>query len=159
MKITVIAVGKIKERFYREAVAEYEKRLSRYCKLEIIQVEDEKTPDRTGQALETEIKRREAERIMRYIRDDAFVVTLEIRGKMYDSEEFAGTIERLAVQGTSHIQFIIGGSLGLHEDVCKKADRAVSFSKMTFPHQLMRVILLEQIYRGYRIINGEPYHK
>ncbi len=159
MKITVIAVGKIKERFYREAVAEYEKRLSRYCKLEIIQVEDEKTPDRTGQALETEIKRREAERIMRYIRDDAFVVTLEIRGKMYDSEEFAGAIERLAVQGTSHIQFIIGGSLGLHEDVCKKADRAVSFSKMTYPHQLMRVILLEQIYRAYRIMNGEPYHK
>ena len=159
MKITVIAVGKIKERSYREAVAEYEKRLSRYCKLEIIQVEDEKTPDRTGQALETEIKRREAERIMRYIRDDAFVVTLEIRGKMYDSEEFAGTIERLAVQGTSHIQFIIGGSLGLHEDVCKKADRAVSFSKMTYPHQLMRVILLEQIYRAYRIMNGEPYHK
>ena len=159
MKITVIAVGKIKERFYREAVAEYEKRLSRYCKLEIIQVEDEKTPDRTGQALETEIKRREAERIMRYIRDDAFVVTLEIRGKMYDSEEFAGTIERLAVQGTSHIQFIIGGSLGLHEEISKKADLAVSFSKMTFPHQLMRVILLEQIYRGYRIINGEPYHK
>ena len=159
MKITVIAVGKIKERFYREAVAEYEKRLSRYCKLEIIQVEDEKTPDRTGQALETEIKRREAERIMRYIRDDAFVVTLEIRGKMYDSEEFAGTIERLAVQGTSHIQFIIGGSLGLHEDVCKKADRAVSFSKMTYPHQLMRVTLLEQIYRAYRIMNGEPYHK
>ena len=162
MKITVIAVGKIKERFYREAVAEYEKRLSRYCKLEIIQVEDEKTPDRTGQALETEIKRREAERIMRYIRDDAFVVTLEIRGKMYDSEDFAGTIERLeklAAQGVSHIQFIIGGSLGLHEDVCKKADRAVSFSKMTYPHQLMRVILLEQIYRAYRIMNGEPYHK
>lgn len=159
MKITVIAVGKIKERFYREAVAEYEKRLSRYCKLEIIQVEDEKTPDRAGEALETEIKRREAERIMRHIREDAFVVTLEIRGRMYDSEEFSGAIERLAIQGTSHIQFIIGGSLGLHEDVCKRADRAVSFSKMTYPHQLMRVILLEQLYRAYRIMNGEPYHK
>lgn len=159
MRITVIAVGKIKEKFYREAVAEYEKRLSRYCKLEIIQVEDEKTPDKAGEALETEIKRKEAERIMKHIREEAYVVTLEIQGRMYDSEEFAGGIEKLATQGTSHIQFIIGGSLGLHEEICKKADRAVSFSKMTYPHQLMRVILLEQIYRAYRIINGEPYHK
>ena len=159
MKITVITVGKIKERFYREAVAEYEKRLSRYCKLEIIQVEDERTPDKAGIALESEIKHREAERIMKHIREDAYVITLEIQGKMYDSEEFAGEIEKLATQGNSHIQFIIGGSLGLHEEVCKKADRAVSFSKMTYPHQLMRVILLEQIYRAYRIINGEPYHK
>lgn len=159
MKITVIAVGKIKEKFYREAVAEYEKRLSRYCKLEIIQVEDEKTPDKAGAALETETKHKEAERIMKYIKEDAYVITLEIQGKMYDSEEFAGEIEKLATQGNSHIQFIIGGSLGLHEEVCKKADRAVSFSKMTYPHQLMRVILLEQIYRAYRIISGEPYHK
>ena len=159
MKITVIAVGKIKESFYREAVAEYEKRLSRYCKLEIIQVEDEKTPDKAGAALEAEIKHREAERIMKYIKEDACVMTLEIRGKMYDSEEFADEIEKLATQGISHIQFIIGGSLGLHEEVSKKADRAVSFSKMTYPHQLMRVILLVQIYRAYRIINREPYHK
>lgn len=159
MKITVIAVGKIKEKFYREAAAEYEKRLSRYCKMEIIQVEDERTPDKAGVALETEIKRKEAERIMKYIREEAYVVTLEIQGGMYDSEEFAGRIEKLALQGISHIQFVIGGSLGLHEEVCKRADLAVSFSKMTFPHQLMRVILLEQIYRAYRIINGEPYHK
>lgn len=159
MKITVIAVGKIKEKFYREAVAEYEKRLGRYCKLEIIQVEDERTPDRAGEALETEIRRREAERIMRYIREDAYVATLEIQGRMFDSVGFADRIGNLAVQGTSHIQFVIGGSLGLHETVCKRADLAVSFSKMTFPHQMMRVILLEQIYRAYRIINGEPYHK
>lgn len=159
MKITIIAVGKIKENFYREAVAEYGKRLGRFCKLEIIQVEDEKTPDKAGAALEEEIKHREAERIMRHIREDAYVITLEIRGKMYDSEEFADEIEKLATQGNSHIQFVIGGSLGLHEEICTKADRAVSFSKMTYPHQLMRVILLEQIYRAYRIINGEPYHK
>lgn len=159
MKITVIAVGKIKEKFYREAVAEYEKRLGRYCKLEIIQVEDEKTPDKAGFALEETIRRKEAERIIKYIREDACVITLEIQGKMYDSEGFADEIEKLATGGVSHIQFIIGGSLGLYEDVCKKADLAVSFSKMTFPHQLMRVILLEQIYRAYRIINGEPYHK
>lgn len=159
MKITVIVVGKVKEKFYREAVAEYEKRLGRYCKLEIIQVEDERTPDQAGEALETEIKRREAERIMKHIREDAYVVTLEIQGRMFDSVGFADRIGNLAVQGTSHMQFIIGGSLGLHEMVCKRADLAVSFSKMTFPHQLMRVILLEQIYRAYRIINGEPYHK
>lgn len=159
MKITLITVGKIKERFYREAVAEYEKRLSRYCKLEIVQVEDEKTPDKAGTALDDAVRRREAERILRYVREEAYVVTLEIQGKMYDSEGFAGEIDRLANRGISHIQFIIGGSLGLHEDVCKRADLAVSFSKMTFPHQLMRVILLEQIYRAFRIINGEPYHK
>ena len=134
MKITIIAVGKIKENFYREAVAEYGKRLGRYCKLEIIQVEDEKTPDKAGAALEEEIKHREAERIMRHIREDAYVITLEIRGKMYDSEEFADEIEKLATQGNSHIQFVIGGSLGLHEEICTKADRAVSFSKMTYPY-------------------------
>ena len=159
MKITVIAVGKVKEKFYREAIAEYEKRLSRYCRLEIVQVDDEKTPDKAGMAMEQLILRKEAERIVRYIREDALVVTLEIQGKEYDSEGFAAVLERAATQGSSHIQFIIGGSLGLHEEICKRADHAVSFSKMTFPHQLMRVILLEQIYRGYRIINREPYHK
>ena len=159
MKITVIAVGKVKEKFYREAIAEYEKRLSRYCRLEIVQVDDEKTPDKAGVAMEQLILRKEAERILKYIREDAWVVTLEIQGREYDSEGFAAVWERVATQGVSHIQFIIGGSLGLHEEICKRADHAVSFSKMTFPHQLMRVILLEQIYRGYRIINGEPYHK
>lgn len=159
MKITVIAVGKIKEKFYRDAVEEYRKRLGRYCKPEIIQVEDEKTPDQAGSAAEQLILRKEAERILKHVREDACVVTLEIQGKEYDSMQFAAMLEKLATQGISHIQFIIGGSLGLHETVCKKADHAVSFSKMTFPHQLMRVILLEQIYRGYRIINGEPYHK
>ena len=159
MKITIIAVGKIKEKFYRDAVAEYEKRLGRYCKLEMIQVEDEKTPDKARTSLDEAVKRKEAERILKYVREDAFVVVLEIRGKTYDSEGFAGYMESLATKGVSHIQFIIGGSLGLHEEVCMKADLTVSFSKMTFPHQLMRVILLEQIYRAYRIINGEPYHK
>ncbi|MBO5472477.1 MAG: 23S rRNA (pseudouridine(1915)-N(3))-methyltransferase RlmH [Lachnospiraceae bacterium] len=159
MKITIIAVGKIKEKFYREAAAEYEKRLSRYCKLEVIQVEDEKTPDKAGETQENGIKKKEAERILKHIKEDAYVITLEIQGKMYDSVGFAGKLEQLAVQGISHIQFIIGGSLGLYEEICARADAAVSFSKMTFPHQLMRVILLEQIYRAYRIVNGEPYHK
>ena len=159
MKITIIAVGKIKERFYTDAVAEYEKRLSRYCKLEIIQVEDEKTPDKAGTSLDEAVKRKEADRILKHIREDAYVVVLEIQGKMYDSVGFAEEIEKIATKGVSHIQFVIGGSLGLYEEICNKADLSVSFSKMTFPHQLMRVILLEQIYRAYRIINGEPYHK
>lgn len=159
MKVTIIAVGKIKEKFYRDAVSEYDKRLGRYCKPEIIQVDDEKTPDKASANLTDLVKKKEAERILKYLREDAFVVVLDIRGKAYDSEEFAAQIESLATRGVSHIQFVIGGSLGLHEEVCKKADLTVSFSKMTFPHQLMRVILLEQIYRAYRIISGEPYHK
>lgn len=159
MKISVIAVGKIKEKFYRDAAEEYGKRLGRYCKLEIIQVEDERTPDKPGTSLDEAVKRKEAERILKYISENAYVVIMDIRGSMFDSESFARQIAKLATQGISHIQFVIGGSLGLHEEVCKKADLTVSFSKMTFPHQLMRVILLEQIYRAYRIINGEPYHK
>lgn len=159
MKITIIAVGKIKEKYYRDALAEYGKRLSRYCKLEIIEAEDEKTPEKASEAEERQILEKEAERILKYIKEDAYVVTLEIAGRMVDSVEFAEKIEKLSVQGVSHIQFIIGGSLGLHGKVCGRSDMAVSFSQMTFPHQLMRVILLEQIYRSYRIIHGEPYHK
>ncbi len=159
MRITIITVGKIKEKFYKDAIAEYAKRLSRYVKLEIVEVDDEKTPDKASAAEELLIKEKEAERILKYIKEDAYVITLEIAGKMFSSEELAEKLEKLAVQGISHIQFVIGGSLGLHEKVCKRADLALSFSKMTFPHQLMRVVLLEQIYRGYRIISGEPYHK
>jgi len=159
MKITVIAVGKIKEKYYRDALAEYGKRLGRYCKLKIVEVEDERTPDKASAAEEAKIRQKEAERILKYIKEDAFVATLEIAGRMYDSVELAEKIEDFGVRGVSHLQFIIGGSLGLHEKVCGRADMAISFSKMTFPHQLMRVILLEQLYRSYRIIHGEPYHK
>ena len=159
MKITIIAVGRLKESFYLDAMAEYVKRLSRYCKIEILQVEDEKTPDNASEAEEEIIRKKEADRILKLLKEDACVVTLEIAGRMYDSEEFAHTIDKMQTSGISHIQFVIGGSLGLHSQVCKKADLAVSFSRMTFPHQLMRVVLLEQIYRAYRIIHGEPYHK
>lgn len=159
MKITIICVGKIKEDFYRKAVSEYEKRLGRYCRLEIIEVQDEKTPDHAGPALEEQIKEKEAERILKHIREDAYVFTLEIQGAKPDSVSFANQLNQLAVKGTSHIQFVIGGSLGLHQSVSEISGQAVSFSNMTFPHQLMRVILLEQIYRSYRIIKGEPYHK
>lgn len=159
MKITIVCVGKIKEKFYRDALDEYAKRLSKYCKYEIIEVADEKTPDKASPAEEEQIKEREAERILSKIKQDAFVCTLEIAGKELSSVEFADYIERLAVGGKSQICFVIGGSLGLHASVLKRSDYALSFSKMTFPHQLMRVILSEQIYRAFRIISGEPYHK
>ncbi len=159
MRITLITVGKIKEKYLRDAIAEYSKRLSRYCKLEIIEVADEKTPDQASEAAEENIRNKEGERILKHIRDDMYVVTLEIGGKMLSSEEFADKINSLGVQGKSSIAFVIGGSIGLGKEVLRRSDYALSFSKMTFPHQLMRVILLEQVYRGYRIINGEPYHK
>ena len=159
MKVTLITVGKIKEKYLRDAISEYSKRLSRYCKLEIIEVADEKTPDHASQIVEDAIRDKEGERILKYVREDAFVITLEIKGKLLTSEELADKIDALGIQGTSHIIFIIGGSIGLGNEVLKRSDYALSFSKMTFPHQLMRVILLEQIYRSYRIINHEPYHK
>ena len=159
MKITVICVGKIKEKFYRDAIAEYEKRLTKYCKPDFVEVADEKTPDGAGEALGEQIKAREGARILEKIKPDAYVCTLEIGGKKMSSEGMADWMEKLCVSGTSHITFVIGGSLGLHPSVSKRADLALSFSDMTFPHQLMRVILAEQIYRCFRIINREPYHK
>ena len=159
MKITVVAEGKIKEKFYTDAIGEYGKRLSRYCRLEIVQVADEKTPDGASEALERQIKEREGERILSQIREGAYVIALAIEGKMRTSEEMAQKMERLGIEGKSQVVFVIGGSLGLSEKVLRRADEKLSFSKMTFPHQLMRVILLEQIYRSYRIITGEPYHK
>lgn len=159
MRITLITVGKIKEKFYRDAIAEYEKRLSKYCKLEILEVADEKTPDNASETVEEQIKEKEAKRIMAHIKEDAYVITLEILGQKKDSVSFAKQIAQLGVQGKSHIVFVIGGSLGLHQSVSNRADSHLSFSDMTFPHQLMRVILLEQVYRAFRIISGEPYHK
>ena len=159
MKITIIAVGKVKESFYRQAIEEFQKRLSRYCKLEVIETADEKTPDHASEAEETRIKEKEGQQIWKYIREDAWVCALAIEGKMLDSVELSQKIETLGIRGSSHIQFLIGGSLGLCKSLLNRADFKLSFSKMTFPHQLMRVILLEQIYRGYRIMMGEPYHK
>lgn len=159
MKITLITVGKIKEKFYTDAIAEYNKRLSRYCKLDIVQVADEKTPDGASELQERQIKEKEGERILAQIKDGSYVIALAIEGEMLDSEGLAEKIDRLGVGGQSQIVFIIGGSLGLSDAVMKRSDYKLSFSKMTFPHQLMRVILLEQIYRSYRIVHGEPYHK
>lgn len=159
MRITCITVGKIKEKYFTMAIEEYAKRLSRYCKLEIIELADEKTPDNASELMEEQIKQKEGERILKSIKDDAYVIALAIEGKQLDSVELSEKIAKLGVDGSSHITFIIGGSLGLSKEVLARADYKLSFSKMTFPHQLMRVVLLEQIYRAYRIMNGEPYHK
>lgn len=159
MKIRILCVGKIKEKFMREAIAEYSKRLSRYIKLEIDEAADEKTPDSASEKEEIQIRDREGERLLKQIRPEDYVVALAIDGKMYDSVAFSQKLDNLGVLGKGSVVFVIGGSLGLGEQVLQRADEAVSFSKMTFPHQLMRVILLEQIYRGYRIMRNEPYHK
>jgi 23S rRNA (pseudouridine1915-N3)-methyltransferase len=159
MKITLICVGKLKEKYLSQGVEEYVKRLSRYCNLDTIELADEKTPDNAGEALEDIIKKKEGERILKVIKEDSYCIALAINGVMLSSEELANRIDSLGVSGTSHISFIIGGSLGLSDDVLKRADYQLSFSKMTFPHQLMRMILLEQVYRSYRIISNQPYHK
>ena len=158
MKITIICVGKIKEKFYGQAIEEYAKRLSRYISLEIVEVADEKAPQTLSPAEEEIVKNKEGERILSKLKD-GYNVALAIEGKSFASEGFADLIAKKSIEGVSHINFIIGGSLGLSPEVMKRADLSLSFSEMTFPHQLMRVILLEQIYRAFRIINNEPYHK
>ena len=159
MRITIICVGKIKEKFYSQAVEEYLKRLTRYCKPFVIEVADEKTPDRCPDAICEQIKAKEGDRILAALKGDEYVISLAIEGRKLNSEQLAAKIEQSGISGISHIAFIIGGSLGLDRRVTDRSNMLLSFSDMTFPHQLMRVILLEQIYRSYRIISGEPYHK
>ena len=159
MEIRIVTVGKIKEKYLSAGIAEYAKRLSRYCKLTFCQVADEKTPDKASEAVNEQIKETEGERLMKHIREQDYVIALAIDGKMLDSVEMSDKIEKLGISGVSSIAFVIGGSLGLSGKVLQRADFKLSFSKMTFPHQLMQMILLEQIYRSYRIMNHEPYHK
>lgn len=159
MKITLITVGKIKEKYLKMAIDEYNKRLSAYCKLKIIELSDEKAPENMSEKEENLILKKEGERILKNIKVDSFVIALDIQGKGLSSEELAKKINDLGVQGKGDITFIIGGSLGLWEDILKRANYKLSFSKMTFPHQLMRVNLLEQIYRSFRINSNHPYHK
>lgn len=159
MNIKIITVGKIKEKFYRDAILEYSKRLSSYCKLNIIEVNDEMTKENASVNEVDIVLRKEGERILKSINNNEYIIALAINGKKLDSIEFANKINDLGIHSNSNICFIIGGSLGLSDDVLKKANMKLSFSDMTFPHQLMRVILLEQIYRAFRINNNEPYHK
>ena len=159
MKITILCVGRIKEKFYTQAVQEYAKRLSRYAKLQILEVEDEKTPDKASAAENEGIKAKEGAKLLAKLPEDAYVIALAIDGNAPDSVELSQKIEALQIAGKSHLCFVIGGSLGLSREVLDRADERLSFSRMTFPHQLMRVILLEQLYRSFRIMRGEPYHK
>lgn len=159
MKIEIICVGKLKEKYLVQAIDEYSKRLSRYCKLSITELADEKTPDNASEKEELQIKEKEGEKILSKISDSAYVVALDLNGKMLSSEELASFMADCGVRGNSYIVFVIGGSLGLSDAVRKRANYKLCFSKMTFPHQLFRVMLLEQIYRGFRINNNEPYHK
>ena len=159
MKIDILAVGKIKEKYFTDAIDEYSKRLSRYIKLSVIEVKDEKTPDNASQHEKELIMDKEGERLSKYIDENAYIIPLCIEGKQKSSDEFSEMITGLETNGKSHIQFIIGGSLGLCDSIKQRGSCHLSFSKMTFPHQLMRVVLLEQIYRAYKIKNNEPYHK
>ncbi|WP_130805392.1 23S rRNA (pseudouridine(1915)-N(3))-methyltransferase RlmH [Senegalia massiliensis] len=159
MNITIISVGKIKEKYINSGIKEFTKRLSAYCKLKIIEVKDEPTKENMTESEENIIKKKEAEKIISKIPNGSYVITLCIEGKELSSEQLAEKLDSLALTGNSNITFIIGGSVGLHDEVIKISNMKLSFSKMTFPHQLMRLILLEQIYRSFRISRGEPYHK
>lgn len=159
MNITLISVGKLKEKYLKEAIDEYSKRLKRYCKLEIIELPDEKTPDNASEKEELQIKDKEGDLILSKVKDNSYVIAMDLKGKHITSEEFSGIIQDLGVTGNPNITFIIGGSLGLSQKVIRRANYKLCFSKMTFPHQLFRVMLLEQVYRAFRIMKNEPYHK
>ena len=159
MNITVLCVGKIKEAYLRDGIGEYAKRLGRYARLTVTELADEKTPENASEAENLKIINTEGDRILAKIKDSDYVCALAINGKMYSSEEFSDYLSKVQIASKGNLVFVIGGSLGLSEAVLARADDRISFSKMTFPHQLMRMILLEQVYRGYRIMNHEPYHK
>jgi len=159
MNITIITVGKLKEKYLKQGIDEYLKRLTPYAKVKIVEVPDEQAPDNLSEAEIEDVKRKEGSKILSKIGADEYVITLEIEGKQLSSEEFAKKLDELATYGKSKVSFVIGGSHGLSEEVKKRSNYAMSFSKMTFPHQLMRLVLVEQIYRVFRIIRGEPYHK
>ena len=159
MNITIISVGKLKEKYLKLGIEEFSKRLSKYCKLDMIELDDEKCPENLSERDMEIVKNKEGQKILSKVKSNSYVIALAIDGKNLSSEELADTMSKLAVRGNSHITFIIGGSLGLADEVLKRSDYKLSFSKMTFPHQMMKLILLEQVYRSFRINNNEPYHK
>ena len=157
--INILCVGKIKEKYLRDAIDEYSKRLSKYCNLNIIEVADEKVPDKINDNLAISIKDEEAKKMISHIKKDSYVISLDLKGKQYTSEEFSEKIDTIAVNGNSNITFIIGGTLGIGEEIINISKEKICFSKMTFPHQLIRVFLLEQIFRAFKISSGETYHR
>ncbi|MGP4059595.1 23S rRNA (pseudouridine(1915)-N(3))-methyltransferase RlmH [Halobacillus litoralis] len=159
MKITIVSVGKLKEKYLKQGIEEYVKRLGPYAKVDVVEVPDEKAPENLSEAQMEEVKQKEGERILAKISQDAYVITLEIEGKQLTSEKLAKKMDELATYGKSKVAFVIGGSLGLSDEVLKRSDFGLSFSNMTFPHQLMRLMLVEQVYRAFKIIRNEPYHK
>ncbi|MFG6113657.1 23S rRNA (pseudouridine(1915)-N(3))-methyltransferase RlmH [Halobacillus sp. MO56] len=159
MKITIVTVGKLKEKYLKQGIQEYVKRLGPYASIDMVEVADEKAPENLSEADMEEVKNKEGERILAKINPDSYVFTLEIEGKQLTSEKFAKKLDDLATYGKSKVTFVIGGSLGLSDEVLKRSDMGLSFSKMTFPHQLMRLVLVEQIYRAFKINRNEPYHK
>jgi len=159
MNITVICIGKLKEKYWTAAIDEYSKRLKGYCSLDIVELKEARLPDKAGPAEELAVKEAEGEEILKRIKDNQYVITLEVKGKMLSSEKLAEKVESLGIDGHSNVVFVIGGSLGLSAAVSKRANFKLSFSEMTFPHQMMRVILLEQVYRAFKIIRNEAYHK
>ena len=159
MKLSIVAVGKLKEKYLKEGINEYSKRLSRFCELQIIEVDDEQAPENLSASQEKQVKKREAERIVKKVKEDSALIVLDLKGKKLDSEEFAHKLNSFFISGKSHITFVIGGSLGLDEELTQKADFRLCLSDMTFPHQLARLILLEQVFRAFKILNNEPYHR
>lgn len=158
LTINILCVGKIKEKFFKESINEYSKRLSKYCKLNILELPDEKIPDKSNFSIENDIKMKECNNIINHIKKDSYIICLDLKGKEFSSEQFSKNIENISMQ-SSQITFIIGGSLGLTEKILSLSNQNICFSKMTFPHQLIRIFLLEQIYRAFKISNGETYHK
>ena len=158
LSINIICIGKIKEKFFKDAIDEYSKRLSKYCKLNILELPDEKIPDKTNPSIEDEIKSKECDNIIKHIKKESYIICLDLKGKEFSSEELSKEIENISMQ-SSQITFVIGGSLGLTEKILNLADKKICFSKMTFPHQLIRIFLLEQLFRSFKISNGETYHK
>ncbi|MDR6552364.1 23S rRNA (pseudouridine(1915)-N(3))-methyltransferase RlmH [Paenibacillus qinlingensis] len=159
MQIQILTVGKLKERYLVDGIAEYVKRLGPYAKISIVEVPDEKAPENMSPAEEQQVRDREGARLLAALRQDVYVVALAIDGEMWSSEQLAGSLDKLATYGRSQVAFVIGGSLGLSSELLRRADMRLSFGRMTLPHQLMRLVLVEQIYRAMRINRGEPYHK
>lgn len=159
ININIICIGRLKEKYWSDAIAEYSKRLKRYCNLSIKELKEDRLPDNPSAADEDKVKINEGKSILNAIREGSYVIALDLRGKALSSEELADKINKLAIEGSSNVDFIIGGSIGLSKAVIDRSDMILSFSRMTFPHQMMRLILMEQIYRSFKIIKNEKYHK